>query len=146
MSDLSVHWEISEILHEQPPLPLSITEDRHRSDAVPLVGVLAANASGSSADGLSVRRPGPPWVAEGSENSKQQHGSGAIVGGFSGSDNIADGDHIDGNGDRGVDGRAKEVNAKRGPFSIVPGSVVVPSGDEVSFDVVFSPTSLGCTE
>ena len=68
------------------------------------------------------------------------------MGGFAESDKNADGDHIDGNGDGGVNRRAREVNAKRGPFSIVPGSVVVPSGDEVSFDVAFSPTSVGCTE
>lgn len=140
MSELPVHWEISEISHQQPPPPPSITEDRHRSDVVPLVGALTANAAEPSADGLSIGRSAPPWVAKGSDNSKQQHDTGAVVEGFAG--------FVEGfaESSNNTNGRAREVNAKRGPFSIVPGSVVVPSGDEVSFDVAFSPTSLGCTE
>lgn len=36
-------------------------------------------------------------------------------------------------------------SADRGPFSIVPGFAVVPANGEVSFEVAFSPSSLGET-
>lgn len=146
MSDLPVRWEISETSRQQLPPPPSITGDRHRSGVVSLVGTLVAKESKDTTEDRGNAAGPSPWVAKRSENPKQQHDSGTAVGEFAGSNNNGDGDRIDGNDHGGVNSRAREVNAKRGPFSIFPGSVVVPSGDEVSFDVAFSPTSLGCTE
>lgn len=38
-----------------------------------------------------------------------------------------------------------EAVADRGPFAILPGFAVVPANGEVSFEVAFSPVSLGET-
>ena len=167
MGELSIHWEITEVISETMPSPQAAqapyAEGRRRQEPEAIHQQLAdflAAASGSeavegrddtaggpiTAEDLSRgEHPAPPPLASSSQHPPcYQRDPGltwkrayyAVRGEGSG-------DRVNNNGDGR---RSGEPVAKIGPFSIAPGSTVVPAGDEVSFEVAFSPTFVGCTE
>ena len=168
MGDLSIHWEIAEVISETMPSPQAAqapyAEGRRRQEPEAIHQQLAdflAAASGSeavegrddttaggpiTAEDLSRgEHPAPPPLASSSQHPPcYQRDPGLTwkrayyaVRGEGGGDRV---------NDSGDGRRPGDPVAKIGPFSIAPGSTVVPAGDEVSFELAFSPTFLGCTE